>query len=141
MAARRRKRADSRSCRSTPTRQAGAWIRRPTWLPVTPSLFRAHKCSGRGAWLARRTGFWSCVHVQGLAGQREGRFADRLRLGWMRMDEMGPLRWLRAPVVDELAFGDELADPCADQVDAEHSPRPARSEEHTSELQSLRHLV
>src|SRR5216683_211044 len=88
-------------------------------------VFRAHNCSWRGAWCARTAGFRSCVHVQGLAGEREVRFADRLRLGWMRVDELGHVRWLRVPVVDQLAFGDELAHPGPDKVHAEHRSRLA----------------
>src|SRR5207344_2915186 len=49
------------------------------------------------------------------------RFADRLRLGGMGMDELGHVRGLGVPVVDELGLGDELADPAAGDVYADHA--------------------
>src|SRR6266516_4208723 len=60
------------------------------------------------------------MHVQRLAGKREVRLAKRLGLGWMRVDQLGDLGWQRLPVVNELAFGDELTDPAAHQMDAKH---------------------
>src|SRR5262249_18832186 len=62
---------------------------------------------------------WS-VDVQGFAGQRQVRFADRLGLGGVRVDELGDLAGQRLPVVDELGLRDQLADPAAHQVGAEH---------------------
>jgi hypothetical protein len=62
------------------------------------------------------------VEVQRLAGQREVRLADDFRLGGVRVDQPRHLGWDRLPVGDQLAFGDELADPCSDQVDTEHWP-------------------
>jgi len=51
------------------------------------------------------------VEVQGLAGQREVRFADDLGLGRVRVNELGNIGGLGVPVVDQLALGDELAYP------------------------------
>ena len=64
------------------------------------------------------------MEVQGLAGQREMRFADDLGLGWVRVDQLGHIRGFRVPVIDQLALCDELAHPAADEVDAEHASRP-----------------
>src|SRR5690348_6632415 len=61
--------------------------------------------------------------MEGLPGKCEMRLADRLRLGGMRVDELRDLGRQRLPVVDELAFGDQLADPGADEVHAEDRPR------------------
>src|SRR5260370_37027683 len=51
------------------------------------------------------------VEVQGLAGQREVRFADDLGLGRGRGDKLGGVGGLRRPVVDQLALGDGRAAP------------------------------
>jgi hypothetical protein len=62
--------------------------------------------------------------MQGLAGQCEMRLADDLGLGRVRVDQLGHIRGFGVPVIDQLALGDELANPAAHQVDAEHAPRP-----------------
>src|SRR4029453_14329306 len=61
----------------------------------------------------------SAEGVQRLAGQREMRFADRLSLGRVHVDELGDVGWDRFPVVDELRLGDQLADPAAPHMDAD----------------------
>ena len=63
--------------------------------------------------------------MEGLSGKCEMRLAERLRLGGVRVDELCHLRRQRLPVVDELPLGDELANPGADQMHAEHRPWPA----------------
>ena len=62
------------------------------------------------------------------------RLANDLRLSGVRVDQRGDVGWLRVPVVDELALGDELADPAADQVDAEHPARLAAGPEGASAM-------
>src|SRR5215468_1294396 len=71
----------------------------------------------------------SGMEVQRFAGQREVRFADRLRLGRMRVDELRHLCGQRLPVVDQLTFGDQLADASADQMDAEDGPAACRRDD------------
>src|SRR6202034_1597624 len=63
------------------------------------------------------------VEVQWLAGERQMRLADDLGLGRVRVDERGDVIRLRVPVDDELRLGDQLADPAADEVYAEHPAR------------------
>src|SRR5262252_6841180 len=60
------------------------------------------------------------MEMQWFASECEVRLADRLGLGRVRVNKLRYLGRQRLPVVDELAFGDELADPGTDQVDAEH---------------------
>src|SRR5262245_38913325 len=62
----------------------------------------------------------SGMEVQRFAGEREVRFTDRLRLARMRMYELCYLGGQRLPVVNQLALGDQLADPGANQVHPEH---------------------
>ncbi len=50
---------------------------------------RSRLCVAIGRCPPGRAGTRLCVHVQGLAGQREVRLAERLRLGWMGVDELG----------------------------------------------------
>ncbi len=60
------------------------------------------------------------MRVQRLAGEREVRLAQRLVLGRVRVDERGDVLGVRLPVVDQLGLADQLADPGADHVDADH---------------------
>src|SRR5688572_20330574 len=60
------------------------------------------------------------VDVQRLAGQREVRLAEGLRLGGVAVDQGGDVGRVRLPVVDQLRLADEFADPAADHVDADH---------------------
>ena len=57
--------------------------------------------------------------MQGLAGEREVGLAERLVLGGVGVHERGDVVGVRLPVVDELGLADQLADPVADQVDAD----------------------
>src|SRR6185312_6969625 len=66
----------------------------------------------------RRTG--SAVGVQWLAGQREVGLAHCLGLRRVGMDELRDLAGQRLPVVDQLGLGQQLPDPAADHVHADH---------------------
>src|SRR6266851_9077870 len=65
------------------------------------------------------------MHMEGLSGEREVRFAKRLRLGRVRVDELRYVSRQRFPVVDELTLGDQLTDPGTHQVDAQDRARLA----------------
>src|SRR5262249_50703434 len=65
------------------------------------------------------------VEVQWLASERQVRLADDLRLGRVRVNEGRDVVGLRVPVENELGLGDQLADPAADQVDAQDPSRLA----------------
>ena len=57
--------------------------------------------------------------MQRFAGQGQVRLAECFVLGRVRVDERGDILWVPLPVVDQLGLADELADPVADQVDAD----------------------
>src|SRR3712207_3249608 len=62
----------------------------------------------------------SAVDVQRLAGEREVGLAQGLALRRVRVDEGGDVVGLGLPVVDQLRLGDQLTDPAADHVHADH---------------------
>src|SRR5436305_1489163 len=64
----------------------------------------------------------SAVYVQGLAGEREVRLAQRLGLGRVHVDELRDVRRVRLPVVDELGLADQLADPGPHHVASDDRP-------------------
>src|SRR5579863_1495127 len=96
-----RDRSPTVSCPST-ARQAGS---------VTAAQSNGEAGGGPGS---------SLMDVQRLAGQQQVRLADGFGLGGVRVNERGYLLRPGFPVVDELSFGDQLADPVAHDVDAEH---------------------
>ena len=57
--------------------------------------------------------------MQGLAGEGEVGLAERLVLGGVGVHQRGDVCGVRLPVVDQLGLADELADPVADEVDAD----------------------
>ena len=60
------------------------------------------------------------MHVQRLAGQRKVRLADGLGLGRVRVNELGDVPWHCFPVVNQLRFGDQLANARPDEVNAQY---------------------
>ena len=57
--------------------------------------------------------------MQRLAGQGQVGLAEGLVLGGVRVHERRDVLGVRLPAVDQLGLADELADPVADQVDAD----------------------
>ena len=57
--------------------------------------------------------------MQGLAGEGQVGLAERLVLGGVGVDERGDVLGVRLPAVDQLGLADQLADPVADEVDAD----------------------
>ena len=63
--------------------------------------------------------------MQGFAGEQQVRLAEGFVLGGVGVHERGDVVGVRLPAVDQLSLADQLADPVADQVDADHRPVPA----------------
>src|SRR5690242_12674305 len=97
----------SSSGSSTSTRSPSFFSQRVTVPSVTLSPSCGMDTETDMVLATPRGGFWGKsrklrVYVQRLAGQREMRLADRLRLGGVGVDELGHVRWPGVPVVDQM---------------------------------------